>query len=494
MSEPGRDQPREHREAAALLASGAARARAGSGGVVLVRGATGTGRTTVLENAAEEAALLGMRVLRARCSPGDATVPFAAALQLLGPLTGFDELDTPGSERERAALLCRVLQSYADQSPLLLAVDDIHHADPSSRRWLVECARHADRLPLPVLLAVTERSQYDIDPPGPGFAHNLPPARVRAHTLLPLSAASAAELVRAEFPAATEAWVDNCVRAGAGSPLLLRALLRDLADLADLGAPDGLPDVPETSAALHPGAYLAAARWWLESAGPGTAEVARFLAALDEACDDEVVEPGVGPESPPARLGPPLGELTGTDPARVTGWLTAMTHLGVLQRDLGPGPHRPAGPAAPGTSTRGIGAGSEPVPYDGPDPAGSGPAPAPAPGAYTRLTGTGSEQGPYNGPGQVPYTGPGQGPYNGTRPAGPGPGTALSTFRTEDGPGRRTADGRLRYTHSLLRDALLTGMPPARRREVHRIAAEAMLHLGVVSYTVGRELVKLCNV
>ncbi|CAM5733177.1 hypothetical protein SALBM311S_11288 [Streptomyces alboniger] len=59
----------ERGEAHALLAAEAERARAGSGRLVLLRGATGTGRTTVLEASSVAAASRGMRVLRARCSP-----------------------------------------------------------------------------------------------------------------------------------------------------------------------------------------------------------------------------------------------------------------------------------------------------------------------------------------------------------------------------------------------------------------------------------------
>ncbi|MEU6369504.1 AAA family ATPase [Streptomyces sp. NPDC046931] len=374
MSGPHGDQPHEHREAAALLAAWVARARAGAGGLVLLRGATGTGRTTVLEAAAESAADQGVRVLRARCSPGDATVPFAAVLQLLGPVQWFGQPEETGGEREQAALLWRILRDYADESPLLIAVDDVHLADAPSYRWLVELARHVDRLRLPVLLAVTERSQYDVGPPQPGFTHTLSPALVHTHTLAPLTADSAAELVRTRFPTATEAWVDGCVRAGAGNPMLLRALLDDL------GEPGRHPHVPVTSAALYPGAYPAAVSWWLDSAGPGTAEVARALAALDEGWDGRAAgDHGCTAES----LDGLLAELAGADPARVTGWLTAMSRLGVLRTD---------------------------------------------------------------------------------------------------------PDGRARYAHPLLRDAVLTGVPAARRRAAHRQAAEAMLHRGIPTETVARQL------
>ncbi|MDQ1028104.1 DNA-binding CsgD family transcriptional regulator/chloramphenicol 3-O-phosphotransferase [Streptomyces umbrinus] len=329
----------ERREELELVAAEAERARAGSGRLVLLRGATGTGRTALLEAAAEQAEQAGMRVLRSRCSPDQTSVPFGAVFQLLAHGPGFDsaageEPDPPGTppHRGRAARLWRLLRSYADDAPLLVAVDDVHLADESSRRWLVEAVRRIDRLP--VLMVVTERSQYDIDPPADGLAHTLSPALVRTRTLAPLSADSAAELVRSALgrPAPAE-WVDDCVRAGAGSPLLLRALLDDVVSTAPEDTSAALPD---NCAALYPGSYAAAVSWWLDSAGPTTTEVARALAALDDDEDDDEKDgdsaSGAGGHGD-ADAGL-LARMAGADPARVPGWLTAMTGLGLLR----PGP------------------------------------------------------------------------------------------------------------------------------------------------------------
>ncbi|MFI0806582.1 LuxR C-terminal-related transcriptional regulator [Streptomyces echinatus] len=372
MSGPQDVWPRTHREAVATLAAGVARARSYAGGLVLLRGATGTGRTTVLESAIQDASEHGTRVLRARCAPGDGGAPFAAVLQLTGPATGTE---AAGTEREQAGLLWRALLRQAERNPLLIAVDDVHLADAPSHRWLVETARHVDRLRLPVLLAVTERSQYDVDPPVPGFAHGLSPALVRTHTLAPLTPADAGALVRERFPGAPGTWADDCARAGAGSPLLLRALLDDL------GGPGPHDALPHTVAALYAGNYAAAVAWWLDSAGSGTAEVARVLAALD------AERHGAGPAGPPGGplvdLAVLLAELTGTDRARVSGWLTAMTGLGLLR-------------------------------------------------------------------------------------AGP--------------------DGRHRYAHPLLRDAVLAGVPESRRRAAHRGAAELMLRRGASTEAMAGQL------
>ncbi|MET9355943.1 AAA family ATPase [Streptomyces sp. NPDC006617] len=269
---------RERDDAHALLAAEIERARAGTGRLVLLRGASGTGRTAVLDTAARHAEDLGLRVLRVRCSPEDTSVPFAMVLHLLGPVPEFTDMAPGGDDRGSAARLWRLLRSYAAEGPVLVAVDDVHLADDSSRRWLTEAARHVDRLP--VLLVATERSQYDIDPRPAGLTQALSPSLVRTHTLAPLSDSAAAGLVRDAFPDASARWTEECVRAGAGSPLLLHALLDDLGGTPH---PDGVPPVPDSCAALYPGSYPAAVSWWLNSAGPATADVARSLAALEQA-------------------------------------------------------------------------------------------------------------------------------------------------------------------------------------------------------------------
>ncbi|GGO54441.1 AAA family ATPase [Streptomyces lasiicapitis] len=404
MSRP--DPIRDRREAMGLVAAEAGRARSGSGRLVLLRGATGTGRSTLLEAAAEHAEAHGMRVLRVRCT-AHSIAPLTAVTQLLRAGPDFKcpaqaSPETPDAAEatrrsDHASQLWRELLALAAEKPLLLAVDDIHLADAQSRNWLMAAARQLDRIP--VLLVATERSQYDVEPPLSGLAHALSPALVRTRTLSPLAPDTAAELVRSQVgDAPPQAWVDDCVRAAAGNPLLLRALLDDLRTAEPDGPrPTALPD---TCAALYPGSYPAAVTWWLDSAGSATAEVARALAAMDEDSAPGTVNPSAtdGPSAlsrgdDPARGadGDPvlLAGMTGADPARVHGWLTAMTHLGMLR---------------------------------------------PAP------------------------------------------------------------DGRLRYAHPLLRDAVLSGWSAARRQQAHRLAAEAMLRRGDPAEAVAGQLLRVPEV
>ncbi|WP_399886304.1 AAA family ATPase [Streptomyces sp. BBFR51] len=512
---------RERDDAQALLAAEIERARAGSGRLVLVRGASGTGRTAVLETAARHAADRGLRVLRVRCSPEDTGVPFATVLHLLGPVPEFTDPVPGGDDRGSAARLWRLLRSQADEGPLLVAVDDVHLADDSSRRWLAEAARRVDRLPL--LLVATERSQYDIDPRPAGLTQALSPSLVRTHTLAPLSDPAAAGLVRAAFPDASARWTAQCVRAGAGSPLLLHALLDDLGGTPH---PDGLPPVPDSCAALYPGSYPAAVSWWLNSAGPATADVARCLAALEQAWPAA---------APPSRRGEPRHALPHpqTPPFAIP---RRQTHEASAART-----RRPVNIAPGCRDVWSADAGrAEPDPgYGGPDlraqPPGPpefgefweyGPYPHPA-----ELADEGRYPS-YPGPGPVP--GPGPGPYDGrqepvhgaahgrTDPPAHAP-DRTTQWRTPSPPSGATdpvdvlaeaagadpariagwlaamtrlgllrpdAGGRPRYAHPLLRDAVLSGWPRPRREAVHRVAAEAMLRRGDRVEVVARHLLR----
>ncbi|MET8902978.1 AAA family ATPase [Streptomyces sp. NPDC127113] len=544
---------RERDDAHTLLAAEIERARAGTGRLVLLRGASGTGRTAVLETAARHAADRGLRVLRVRCSPEDTAVPFSAVLHLLGPVPEFTDVAPGDDDRGSAARLWRLLRSYAAEGPLLVAVDDVHLADEPSRRWLAEAGRHVDRLPL--LLVATERSQYDIEPRPAGLTQALSPSLVRTHTLAPLSDAAAAGLVRAAFPGASARWTADCVRAGAGSPLLLHALLDDLGGTRH---PEGLPRVPETSAELYPGSYPAAVSWWLKSAGPATADVARSLAALEQAW----------PQGRPPRRAGLRHALDRPAPRTPTGHAEPEHDRPAEYGDGGPYP-QPVRYAR--TETRRA-ACADPGPSQAFDPLITDPAPlttAPGPHTDARSGGAGrAGRGPYGEttvPAQGgavaghlahgPYAHPGRdvpgsegGPsyalheeyeaFPGDTPAscyGPDDPSAHTRHRTPgrwrtptspEGPAgaagagdpvdvlaeaagadparvagwlaamtrlgllRNDAGGRPRFAHPLLRDAVLTGWPQPRREAVHRAAAEAMLRRGDRVEAVARHLLR----
>ena len=373
----------------------------------------------------------GMRVLRARCSPGDdhRAVRRRPPTPRLG--NGFRRGRTCGARASGSRPPC--CGGCCARTPRRAAAGRRGRRPPRRRRprtagWSSPRGTSTDYRY--VLLVVTERSQYDIDPPcrRPG-PHPLARPRPHPHPR-PAERGLGRRAGARSAPASPTPWVDDCVRAGAGSPLLLRALLDDL------GAP-GRPSgrSRQTSAALYPGAYPAAVSWWLDSAGPGTAEVARALAALDEGWDGTHARAGERPGCPAENLAGLLAGLAGADPARVAGWLTAMTGLGLLRPGPGACPHLPVC-VTPCTDPR-------PERRDGP-------------GEHTASA--------------TPATG------------------ARSALRAVVGRGTAGPGGRPRYAHPLLRDAVLTGCARARRQAAHRAAAEAMLRRGAPTETVARQL------
>ncbi|MFE7094378.1 AAA family ATPase [Streptomyces erythrochromogenes] len=317
----------ERADALALLTSEAQRARAGSGRLLLLRGPTGTGRSSLLRASIRHGADHGMQVLTVSCSPEESGEPLAPIGRMLCPTAGCGQDDAHAADpdpRRHADRLWRLLCSRAADAPLLLAVDDVHLADHASRRWLLDAARRLAALP--VLMVVTERVQYDVTPPTPGFSHGLAPSLVRVHTCGPLGRRAAEAMVHDVFgPETDQAWTDGCVAASAGHPLLLRALLDDLRVVAPDGGRSGSA-LPDTCADLYPGAFVAAVTWWLDSAGHETATVARTLAEV-KGCAGRADERDV-----PGRECL-LAAVTGSGPARVLGWATAMTRLGLLRPD-----------------------------------------------------------------------------------------------------------------------------------------------------------------
>ncbi|MEV5807202.1 AAA family ATPase [Streptomyces parvulus] len=301
----------ERGAALTLLASEIRRTSAGLGRLVLLRGASGMGRSTLLDAAVTQAKDSGFDILSVRCSTEGMSAPLSTVARLMNPAVRTADSVPPPSEESRGVRFWQILEDKAAHAPVLLAVDDVQLADPASRAWLAETVRRIDSSP--VLLVATERSQYDIPAPSMCLNRTLPASVAISHTLDPLSASASAEFVRAAAPSASPEWIAECVRAGAGNPLLLHALMEDVGN-------DHASPLPELSAALYPGAYPGAVDWWLNGAGAVTRQVARALAVAEQD----------GLRKPVKELSRFIATACGTDPARTLGWLTAMKRLGVL--------------------------------------------------------------------------------------------------------------------------------------------------------------------
>jgi DNA-binding SARP family transcriptional activator len=183
-----------------LAALDGAWADAAGGGtpLVVVTGEAGIGKTTLVEHWAAQAAQRGAVVLRGRCDELGRDLPLqpvadavadhlrsvgaerAAAIlgadedvlaALLGPVVGSAATVVPDVETSKIALfsaLVRVLTRAADGGPVVLVIEDLHQAGPSTVGWLA-FARH--RCPGAVLV-VTTRSR-DLGPLGDGLTVRL---------------------------------------------------------------------------------------------------------------------------------------------------------------------------------------------------------------------------------------------------------------------------------------------------------------------------------
>ena len=159
----GRD--RERQELERLLAS----ARSGHSCVLGLVGEPGIGKTALLDYAAGRAGT--MQVLRARGIESETNVPFAALLELLRPALGaLGRIPAPQATALEVALALRpgaagdrfavgagtlsLLATFADESPLLLLVDDAHGLDDASAGALLFALRRLLAEPVAALLAV----------------------------------------------------------------------------------------------------------------------------------------------------------------------------------------------------------------------------------------------------------------------------------------------------------------------------------------------------
>ena len=147
------------------------------GGAVVVRGAAGVGKTTVLRMVE---AKRGVRSLWVRGTEAEAVLPFAGAADLLLPLrTLFEGLPdvqrqalevglalSPGSATSPLAACVAalgVLSAAAEESPLLVLVDDFQWIDPPTRQLLLFVARRLAADAVTMVLAIRDEPGTDVD-------------------------------------------------------------------------------------------------------------------------------------------------------------------------------------------------------------------------------------------------------------------------------------------------------------------------------------------
>ena len=205
-----------------------AAAERGDGGVLVLRGEPGIGKSALLEHAAQVAAST-FRTIRGSGAEFERELPFAGLHQLCVPLlTRLDELSPlhrgvlqvafgleagrPDPPRVGLAVL-ELFAVAARERPLLCVVDDAHWLDDASTRALVFLARRVAAEPIALVFTARDHD------PAPRL-DELPGLKVAG-----LSDADARSLLAAERTVTLDQRVRDHVLAEArGNPLALREL------------------------------------------------------------------------------------------------------------------------------------------------------------------------------------------------------------------------------------------------------------------------------
>jgi DNA-binding CsgD family transcriptional regulator len=235
------------------LRAAVARARDGTGALVVVQGPAGIGKTALLGFACDRAGESGLQVLSARGSEFGRMYPWGVVRGLFAPALALPEAERAEMFADAAALadvplglrrstnaqpagadglgaalhgLYWALANMALSQPLVVAVDDTHWADGPSLRWLDYLAASIDDLP--VLLCVGLDPAY-----ATGHKELLLSLSAQATTLAPapLSITATERLVEERLgPETEEALGAACHADTGGNPFLLQAVLDELCE------------------------------------------------------------------------------------------------------------------------------------------------------------------------------------------------------------------------------------------------------------------------
>jgi len=276
----------------------------GHGGVALVDGAAGLGKSSLLAQARHAAVERGFLDLHATGDELESSFSFGVVHQLFAEpvrraaerdgdlVSGAAELAMPlldgatplPSDRVPAFRLLHGLHwlavGLAERSPLLIRVDDAHWADASSLRFLLYLARRVESLPIAILVAIRTG-----EPLEPSVEEALTRLRGLPGTIpvasAPLGEESVRRLVAESLPGAHPELGAVFHEATGGNPFLLRELLAT-------ARADGAVE-PDEVAKLRPEAIRSSILFRLRGIGPDAARLASAVAILGPAASPHLV-------------------------------------------------------------------------------------------------------------------------------------------------------------------------------------------------------------
>jgi class 3 adenylate cyclase/tetratricopeptide (TPR) repeat protein len=217
-------------EERSLLRQAVSRAIAGSGGVALIAGEAGLGKTRLVDEIAAEAKASGMFVVRGHCYDMEGSLPyipfveaieygltvttadvFRSAMGDAGPeiarfvpkvRVAYPDLPPPlalPSDQARHYMfesVCDFFERAAAIQPLMIVLEDLHWADESTTRLLESVARRVGRAPLLVIGTYRDVDLHAGHPFTRGIEHLSRLQAVSRITLKRLSAIEVAGMLR----------------------------------------------------------------------------------------------------------------------------------------------------------------------------------------------------------------------------------------------------------------------------------------------------------
>lgn len=326
----------------ARLARLLADAVGGRGRIVLVDGAVAIGKSELLHAFAERCLDLGALAVMATGSRMERSLPLGVMSQLIqdAPLVRQEREKAlallgecasgrlPGVISSGARVdvlqpvdaqiihgLCTILLELSERYPLVIVVDDAHHADRASLLCLAYLARRVRAARIMVVLGQCEHSPQD-----PLFhAELLRQPHCHRIRLAPLSQSGIASVVARRLGRETaELSAGEWHALSGGNPLLAAALADDYRDL--IRSTGAEPPI----GAVAGGRYGQAVLSCLHRAGPRTLEVARGLAILSFSGRQHHAGHPVHPGQ--------LARLLGLGTADVDRELAALSAAGLITR------------------------------------------------------------------------------------------------------------------------------------------------------------------